>query len=50
MLKRLYLAGSLDPETTLRTYCDMVKGSRRIGSRPRLPEFCIERYGGWQEG
>jgi len=50
MLKRLFLSGSLDPDKTLRAYCDSVKQARWGGSRPRAPEVCVERYGGWQEG
>lgn len=50
MLKKLYLAGSLDPETTLRAYCDAFKTARWGGSRPPPPQVCVERYGGWREG
>jgi len=50
MLKRLYLAGSLDPDKTLRSYCDSVKSARWGGSRPAPPEVCVQRYGGWREG
>jgi hypothetical protein len=50
VLKKLYLSGSLDPVTTLRTYCDSVKHARWGGSRPSPPEICIERFGGWREG
>ena len=50
MLKRLYLAGALDPDKTLRAYCDLVRDARWDGSRPPPPEVCAQRYGGWQEG
>ncbi len=49
-LTRLYLAGSLDPDQTLRAWCDSVKTARWGGSRPAPPKVCVERYGGWQEG
>ena len=49
-LKRLFLSGSLDPDKTLRAYCDSVKHARWGGSRPEAPKVCVERYGGWQEG
>jgi hypothetical protein len=48
MLKKLYLAGSLDPDTTLRTYCDSVKHARWGGSLPPPPKVCVQRYGGWR--
>ena len=47
LLKKLYLAGSLDPDKTLRSYCDSVKTARWGGSRPPPPALCVERYGGW---
>jgi hypothetical protein len=50
MLKRLYLGGSLDPDTTLRTYCDSVKHARWGGSLPPPPKLCVQRYGGWRPG
>ena len=50
LLRRLYLAGSLDPETTLRSYCDAFRAARWRGRRPRPPAMCAERYGGWKEG
>lgn len=50
MLKKLYLAGSLDPDKSLRTYCDSVRTARWGGSRPAPPELCVRRYGGWREG
>jgi hypothetical protein len=49
LLKKLYLARSLDPDTTLRSYCDSFKNARWGGTRPAPPEVCIERYGGWPE-
>jgi hypothetical protein len=48
LLKKLYLAGSLDPDKTLRTYCDSVKNAWWGGRRPAPPELCVQRYGGWQ--
>jgi hypothetical protein len=50
MLKKLYLSRSLDPDKTLRAYCDSIKNARWGGSRPPPPEVCVKRYGGWQEG
>ena len=47
LLKRLYLAGSLDPDRTLRVYCDSVRTALWGGSRPAPPDVCDERYGGW---
>ncbi len=49
-LKRLYLSGSLDPDRTLRTYCDSVKTARWGSGLSAPPGVCVERYGGWQEG
>jgi len=49
-LERLYLSGSLDPDRTLRAYCESVKQGRFGGRRPPPPEVCVQRYGGWQEG
>jgi hypothetical protein len=48
-LTRLYLSGSLDPEKTLRAYCDSVRDGRWGGSHPPPPKVCVERHGGWQE-
>lgn len=48
MITRLYRAGSLDPDKTLRTYCESVKNARWGGSRPPPPEVCVQRYGGWR--
>lgn len=49
-LKRLYLAGSLDPDRTLRAYCNSVKDAPWGGSPPAPPALCVRRYGGWPEG
>jgi len=48
LLKKLYRSGSLDPDKTLRTYCDRVKNALWGGSRPAQPEVCLKRYGRWQ--
>jgi hypothetical protein len=48
-LKRLYLSGALDPDRTLRTYCQEYKNARWGGSLPPPPAVCVQRYGGWQE-
>lgn len=50
MLKRVFLSGSLDPDKTLRGYCDSIETGRWGGTRPPPPEVCVERYGGWREG
>ena len=50
LLRRLYLAGSLDPDRTLRAYCDSVKTAPWGGSRPPPPKVCVDRYGGWRAG
>jgi hypothetical protein len=47
VLKKLYLSGSLDPDRTLRVYCNSVKNARWGGSRPSPPKLCVELYGGW---
>jgi hypothetical protein len=47
MLKRLYLSGSLDPDKTLRAWCDSVKTSRWGGGYAKPPRLCVRRYGGW---
>lgn len=49
-LKRLYLSGALDPDKTLRAWCDAVEESIWGGSRPPPPQICVQRYGGWREG
>jgi hypothetical protein len=50
MLKKLYLARALDPDRTLRTYCDSFKNAWWGGSRPAPPALCVRRYGGWSSG
>jgi hypothetical protein len=50
LLTKLYLSGSLDPDRTLRTWCEQVENSVWGGSRPAPPALCVERYGGWQRG
>ncbi len=50
MLKKLYLSRSLDPDKTLRAYCDSIKSARWGGSSPPPPRLCVERYGGWPTG
>jgi hypothetical protein len=47
--EKLYLAGTLDPEKTLRAYCTLA-GTVRWGTRPAPPELCVQRYGGWLRG
>lgn len=48
LLQKLYLAGALDPERTLRAHCTPVK-ILEWGARPPLPPaLCVERYGGWR--
>ena len=49
MLKKLYFSGALDPDKTLRSYCDSVRDSRWGGSRPAPPKVCVQRYGGWRQ-
>ena len=48
-LKKLYLSRSLDPDKTLRSYCDSIKNARWGAGHPPPPKVCVERYGGWQE-
>jgi len=50
VLTRVYLSGSLDPDKTLREYCDSIRTGRWGGTRPAPPEICAQRYGGWREG
>lgn len=50
VLKRLYRAGSLDPDRTLRSYCESMKDARWAGSPPAPPKVCVDRYGGWKGG
>ena len=49
LLKKLYLSRSLDPDRTMRVYCDSVKNARWGGSRPAPPKSCVQLYGGWRE-
>lgn len=46
-LKRLYLAGALEPDRTLRTWCDAVRRESWQASRAVPPEMCMQRYGAW---
>jgi hypothetical protein len=46
-LKRLYIAGALEPDRTLRAWCESVKTERWQGSRTTPPTICVQRYGGW---
>lgn len=47
MLTKLYVAGALEPDTTLRAYCESVRTMRWQASQARPPRICVERYGGW---
>jgi len=47
MLKKLYLAGALEPDRTLRAYCEAVKTSRWRANHTVPPKVCVDRYGGW---
>jgi hypothetical protein len=47
MLTKLYVAGALEPDTTLRAYCESERTMRWQGSQARPPRICVERYGGW---
>ena len=47
MLKKLFLAGSLDPDKTLRAWCESVRNAGWAGSPPPPPRVCVQRYGGW---
>jgi hypothetical protein len=50
LLEKLYLAGTLDPERTLRAHCTRLK-TIELGARPPTPPtLCVQRYGGWQNG
>ena len=49
MMTKLFLSGSLDPDRTLRAYCDSVKNAQWGGGHPAPPKLCVERYGGWQQ-
>lgn len=46
-LRKLYLSRALDPDKTLRAYCERVRDARWGGARPSPPRLCVERYGGW---
>jgi hypothetical protein len=46
LLKKLYLSKSLDPNRTLRVYCDSFKNTRRGGGRSATPELCAQLNGG----
>ena len=50
MLTRLYAAGRLDPDKTLRVYCNEVKQSGWGNHTPKQPRLCRERYGDWGSG
>jgi hypothetical protein len=47
LLTKLYSAGALEPDRTLRAYCETVKTRRWQGSESRPPKLCRDRYGGW---
>jgi hypothetical protein len=47
MLERLYLAGALEPDRTLRSYCDSVKAAYWGHPHASPPPLCTQRYGGW---
>ena len=47
MLKRLFLAGSLEPDQALQSYCESYRDGRWGGSRPEPPRVCVQRFGGW---
>jgi hypothetical protein len=47
MLTKLYVAGALEPDTTLRAYCESERTMRWQASQARPPRICVERYGGW---
>jgi len=47
MLTKLYVAGALDPDTTLRAYCESKRTRVWQASQARPPRICVERYGGW---
>lgn len=46
-LKRLYIAGALEPDRTLRAWCESVKTRRWQAHRTPPPPMCVQRYGGW---
>lgn len=47
---KLYLAGTLDPEKSLRAHCTPLKTVEWGARAPAPPALCLERYGGWQKG
>jgi len=47
MLTKLYVAGALEPDTTLRAYCESKRTMMWQASQARPPRICVERYGGW---
>ena len=49
MLRNLYLSGALDPDRTLRVYCDSAKIAQLGGSRTTPPKLCVQLYGGWRK-
>ena len=50
LLEKLYLAGTLDPERTLRAHCTPLKTIGWGARPPAPPALCVERYGGWRKG
>jgi hypothetical protein len=50
LFEKLYLAGALAPESTLRAYCTPVALVAWGERPPALPEQCTERAGGSQRG
>lgn len=50
LLEKLYLAGRLDPERTLRDHCTRSRTVRWGVRPPSPPALCVQRYGGWQQG
>jgi len=46
-LERLYASGSLDPDKTLRAYCESVKSQPWGHAHTAPPKVCVDRYGGW---
>lgn len=49
LLEKLYLAGTLDPERTLRAHCTPVRMIEWGARPPAPPALCVQRYGGWQK-
>lgn len=50
LLEKLYLAGALDPERTLRAHCTRVTTVEWGVRPPAPPALCVQRYGGWLKG